>query len=188
MSTIITTSSSSASPPATPPSRTWIPTSTPISLLPTPTARLYHHIHPILILSLFYLSFPSLVANPVSTLSKLLFPVAGSQMLYCVLSLPIAKAGVLPKIIPGTRKTKPKQGGKKMKSEMGVVREKVVVRIPQFKPLLISIPVDCQWLIQRKRTYAALNPRYTPNATPRNPARHNNDHPLRRAAHNAFRA
>lgn len=70
-------------------------------------------------------------------------------MLYCVLSLPIAKAGVLPKIIPGARKTKPKPGGKKMRSEMGVLWEKVVVCIPRFKPLLISMPGDCQWLIQR---------------------------------------
>ncbi|KAL8995155.1 MAG: hypothetical protein Q9169_005064 [Polycauliona sp. 2 TL-2023] len=121
MSTATTISPSTTSPPQNPPSRLWIPTSTPITLLPTSTARLYHHMHPVLLLSLFYLSFPSLVANPVSTLTKLLFPLAGLQILYCVLCLPIAKNGVL-RVKP---KAKPKPGVKKTK-EMGVVWEKVV--------------------------------------------------------------
>ncbi|KAL8883187.1 MAG: hypothetical protein Q9192_007376 [Flavoplaca navasiana] len=119
--TTISPSTSTTPPPQNSPSQTWIPTSTPITLLPTSTARLYHHIHPILLLSLFYLSFPLLVANPISTLSKLVFPVAGLQILYCVLCLPIAKNGVL----PVKAKPKAKPGVKKGK-EMGVVWEKVV--------------------------------------------------------------
>ncbi|KAI4218650.1 MAG: hypothetical protein L6R36_008831 [Xanthoria steineri] len=122
--TISPSTTTSSSPPQDPPSRTWIPTSTPITLLPTPTARLYHHIHPILLLSLFYLSFPSLTANPVSTLCKLLLPITSLQILYCVLCLPIAKAGVL-RVKP---KPKPKPGVKKTR-ELGIVWEKVVPAI-----------------------------------------------------------
>ena len=123
--TISPSTTTSSSPPQDPPSRTWIPTSTPITLLPTPTARLYHHIHPILLLSLFYLSFPALTAHPVSTLSKLLLPITSLQILYCVLCLPIAKAGVL----RVNRKPKPKPGVKKPR-ELGIVWEKVVVSFP----------------------------------------------------------
>ncbi|KAI4122166.1 MAG: hypothetical protein LQ338_005974 [Usnochroma carphineum] len=86
-------STSTSQPQLSPPSRKFTPTSTPIPLLPTSTAHLYHHIHPILVLSLGYLSFPALVADPVSTLFRLLFPVAALQAVYCVLCLPIAQAG-----------------------------------------------------------------------------------------------
>ncbi|KAL8730929.1 MAG: hypothetical protein Q9166_003719 [cf. Caloplaca sp. 2 TL-2023] len=123
MSTTLTTSSPSSSNPQSPPSRLWIPTSTPISLLPTQTALLYHHIHPILLLSLFYLSFSALVADPVSTLYRFLFPVAGFQISYCVLCLPIAKAGVLPKIMSGGRKAKP---GAKKNKEANILWQKIV--------------------------------------------------------------
>ncbi|KAI4179366.1 MAG: hypothetical protein L6R41_007887, partial [Letrouitia leprolyta] len=58
------------------------------------TARLYHHIHPTLVLSLFYFSFSALVADPVSTLYKLCLPIAVFQGFYCVLCLPSAKGGV----------------------------------------------------------------------------------------------
>ena len=120
--TTISPSTTTSSPSQDPPSRTWIPTSTPITLLPHPTARLYHHIHPILLLSLFYLCFPSLTAHPVSTLCKLIVPITSLQILYCVLCLPIAKAGVL----RVNRKPKPKPGVKKPR-ELGIVWEKVVV-------------------------------------------------------------
>ncbi|KAL8782166.1 MAG: hypothetical protein Q9213_005637 [Squamulea squamosa] len=134
-----TTSPSIASPPKAPPSRTWIPTSKPISLLPTSTARLYHNFHPILLLSLFYLSFSALVANPISTLYRLLFPLAGFQMLFCVLCLPIARAGALPRIMSRERRAKP--GAKKMR-EVGVVWEKVVPSIlATLLTLLLATPL-----------------------------------------------
>lgn len=71
-----------------PPPRKLVPTSQTISVLPTNTARLYTHIHPILILTLYYLCFPSLVADPVSTLKKTLAPLAHLQITYCVICLP----------------------------------------------------------------------------------------------------
>ncbi|KAL8810835.1 MAG: hypothetical protein Q9223_007666 [Gallowayella weberi] len=137
MSTTTTASSPSFSPSNPPSSRTWIPTSTPISLIPTSNARLYHHIHPMLLLSLFYFSFSALVADPVSTLSILVFPVMGLQMLYCVLCLPIAKAGVLPKIsVEGRR---PKMGAKKVK-EGGVVWGKPAI-LATLLTLLAATPL-----------------------------------------------
>ena len=79
---IMTTAESEAPP------RKLIPISQTISVLPTNLARLYTHIHPFLILALYYLSFPSLVADPVSTLKKALAPLANLQIAYCVICLP----------------------------------------------------------------------------------------------------
>lgn len=70
------------------PSRKIIPQSRTISVLPTNTARVYTNIHPVLVLSLYYIFFPSLVADPVSTLKKALAPLAHLQIIYCVVCLP----------------------------------------------------------------------------------------------------
>jgi len=78
----MTTAKSEAAP------RKLVPVSQTISVLPTNTARLYTHIHPILILSLYYLWFSSLVADPVSTLKKAVAPLAHLQITYCVVCLP----------------------------------------------------------------------------------------------------
>lgn len=71
-----------------PPRRKLIPTSHIISVLPTVTAHVYTNIHPILVLTLYYVFFPSLVADPVSTLKKSLAPLAHLQIIYCVVCLP----------------------------------------------------------------------------------------------------
>ena len=82
------------------------PISQPISVLPTDIARIYTHIHPILILALYYLCFPSLVADPVSTLKKALAPLAHLQITYCVVCLPPSKASSTP---PTTVSATPKK-------------------------------------------------------------------------------
>lgn len=65
-----------------------VPKSQTISVLPTNTARVYTNIHPVLVLTLYYIFFPSLVADPVSTLKNSLAPLAHLQIIYCVVCLP----------------------------------------------------------------------------------------------------
>jgi hypothetical protein len=64
----------------------------PISLLSTPQASLYAHIHPVLIVSTLYAQFPALIQNPVATLASLLLPLAVAQALYTIICLnPVSK-------------------------------------------------------------------------------------------------
>ena len=70
-----------------------VPTSQPISLLPTTRANVYTHIHPILLLSLYYLRFSSLVATPVPTLLSSLLPLSILQITYTVICLPPTASG-----------------------------------------------------------------------------------------------
>lgn len=73
---------------STPPPRKITPTSRPVSVLAHPAAQLYSHIHPVLLLSLFYLAFPALVADPVSSLQSALLPLSALQLFYTALCLP----------------------------------------------------------------------------------------------------
>ena len=68
--------------------RKLIPVSQPISVLPTDIARLYTHLHPVVILTVYYFCFPYLVDDPVSVLSKAIAPLAHLQITYCVVCLP----------------------------------------------------------------------------------------------------
>jgi len=64
--------------------------SLPIELLPTDLARIFSQAHPALLLSAYYIRFPSLVADPVPTLLHSLLPLAALQLAYVVLCLPAA--------------------------------------------------------------------------------------------------
>lgn len=64
------------------------PPASPIDPLPTDLARLYTHIHPLLLLSLFAWRFDALVADPASVLLSSLLPVAVLQVAYVALCLP----------------------------------------------------------------------------------------------------
>ncbi|MCJ1271024.1 Glycosylphosphatidylinositol (GPI) anchor assembly protein [Lobaria immixta] len=75
-----------ASPPPT--SRKLVPTSQPINALSTDVARVYTTIHPFLLLSLYYFSFPSLVSDPVLVLQNSLLPLSVLQLGYVVTCLP----------------------------------------------------------------------------------------------------
>jgi len=77
-------------------SRKLVAISQPISVLPTNIARVYTNIHPILILALYYVCFPSLVADPVSTLKKACAPLAHLQIIYCVVCLPPSSGSSTP--------------------------------------------------------------------------------------------
>jgi hypothetical protein len=82
--------------------------SLPIELLSTDLARIYTHIHPAILLSAYYLRFPALVADPVSTLLNSLLPLAIIQASYAVICLP-ATGGTSTK-----QAKKPKPGVKKI--------------------------------------------------------------------------
>ncbi|PGH04782.1 phosphatidylinositol glycan, class F [Blastomyces parvus] len=65
----------------------------PISILSAPLAQAYAHIHPLLLLSCFALSFRALVDDPVSTLLGSLAPLALMQGIYVIICLPAATGG-----------------------------------------------------------------------------------------------
>ncbi|TVY19037.1 Glycosylphosphatidylinositol anchor biosynthesis protein 11 [Lachnellula arida] len=65
-----------------------VKTSSPIELLPTDLARIVSQVHPALLLSAYYLRFPSFVADPVPTLLSSLLPLAVIQVAYAALCLP----------------------------------------------------------------------------------------------------
>ena len=104
--------------------RKLVPTSQPISLLPTPEANVYTHVHPILLLTLYYFRFPSLVASPVSTLLSSLIPLSILQITYTVLCLPPTPSGSRSASAPA-KKTKSKRGPS-TKSHVGISAKIVV--------------------------------------------------------------
>lgn len=64
------------------------PQFTPITLNDTDLAKLYTHLHPIIVLSIYLVSFKLVVADPVSALASLLVPLAALQAVYVVVCLP----------------------------------------------------------------------------------------------------
>ncbi len=91
------------------PAKTAIPTkvSLPIELLPTDLARIVSQAHPALLLSAYYLRFPALVTDPVSTLLNSLLPLTAIQIAYAVICLPAVGSTSKPmkKAKPGSKKT-----------------------------------------------------------------------------------
>ena len=64
------------------------PQFSPVTLADNDTARLYTHVHPVVVLSIYFLSFKLIVADPVSALASLLVPLAALQVAYLVVCLP----------------------------------------------------------------------------------------------------
>jgi len=83
--------------------------SQPVELLPTDLARIFTNVHPVLLLSAYYLRFPALVADPVTTLLQSLPILAVLQIAYATCCLPPTGSGTSSKPI---KKAKP--GAKKM--------------------------------------------------------------------------
>lgn len=99
-------------------------TAAPIEPLKNDTARIYTHIHPILVLSIYAFKFPALVADPVSTLLSTLAPLAVLQIAFVAVCLPPTGG------TPSMRKQKP--GEKKTKTPNKVeqgVNSTIVVRV-----------------------------------------------------------
>jgi phosphatidylinositol glycan class F len=102
------------------------PDYSPISLLNTDAARLYTHIHPAIVLSIYFLSFKRIVADPVSALAALLLPLAVSQVAYVIICLPPTGSADL----VGKSKSSGAGKGKKSKGRSEVtLAQKIAVRI-----------------------------------------------------------
>ena len=101
----------------------------PTDVLPTDTAQLYTHIHPILVLSLYALQFPSIVADPVPALATALIPLSILQIAYVAICLPPTGGTATPVV----DKKKPGGGsGVAEKGKKGGVRGTIIVRLTQF--------------------------------------------------------
>jgi phosphatidylinositol glycan class F len=110
------------------------PPALPIDPLPTDLARLYTHIHPLLLLSLFAWRFDALVADPASVLLSSLLPVAVLQVAYVAVCLPptsgsSSSAAVIRRKVGGGGGGEKKKGGQT--TGVGGVGGSVVVRMPQ---------------------------------------------------------
>jgi phosphatidylinositol glycan class F len=99
----------------------------PIDILHNDAAKLYTHIHPILVLSAYAYQFSSIVADPVPALTSALVPLSVLQIAYVAICLPPTGSSGLTvqqeKRKPGEKK-KPAPG----KVEVGV-NLKIIVRI-----------------------------------------------------------
>jgi GPI ethanolamine phosphate transferase 2/3 subunit F len=103
--------------------------SIPVELLPTDLARIVSQAHPVLLLSAYYLRFPALVADPVSSLLNSLLPLAVIQIAYAVICLPAVGTASKPL-------KKPKLGEKKKTPEASSA--KVLVYLTLYHLLQIN--------------------------------------------------
>ena len=94
---------------------------TTVSLLDSDLARIYTHIHPLIILSIYFLSFSLIVADPVSALASLLAPLIALQVLYVVVCLPPTGSHNVPGHAGKNKSAGPgKKGGKKGEVTLGM--------------------------------------------------------------------
>ena len=127
----------STSPPPSSSSRTLIPKSQTISILPNDAARLYSNIHPALLLSLFYLFFSQLVADPVGTLARAVAPVAILQLLYCLICLPPSSGSSSP--------SAPSQQQDKQSSSTSTSSTPGALKTPKRKRVQFAKPPPTIW-------------------------------------------
>ena len=97
------------------------------------TARLYTHVHPALVLSLYAFQFKSIVADPVPALITTLIPLSILQIAYVAICLPPTGGTASAPISSDKRKL-----GEKKKAEKGKLEKevggKIIVRPPRRKP------------------------------------------------------
>ncbi|KAF2239284.1 hypothetical protein EV356DRAFT_169359 [Viridothelium virens] len=65
----------------------------PVEIRPTDAARLYTHVHPMLLLAGYFFQFRSIVADPVLALTSGLLPLSVLQISYLITCLPVAGTG-----------------------------------------------------------------------------------------------
>ncbi|KAI4906501.1 hypothetical protein J4E90_010394 [Alternaria incomplexa] len=105
-------------------------TAPPIEPLKNDSARLYTHIHPILVLSVYAFKFPALVADPVPTLLSTLAPLAVLQIAFVAVCLPPTG---------GTPSLKNKKPGEKKGKAPGKLEQGLNSKIvPAFLSLLLT--------------------------------------------------
>ncbi|KAF2490104.1 hypothetical protein BU16DRAFT_471018 [Lophium mytilinum] len=111
------------------------PAATPIDILPTDAARLYTHIHPALVLSLYALRFNAIVADPVPALLQTLIPLSTLQTAYVTICLPptAGSGSSTPAVVPKTAK---KRAGGAAKATSDSNTAKIV---PALLSLILSL-------------------------------------------------
>jgi phosphatidylinositol glycan class F len=103
----------------------------PIEPLKNDVARLYTHIHPGVVLSLYAFRFNAIVADPVPALLSILAPLAVLQIAYVAVCLP--PTGETPKVKKSKPGEKKRQAPGKLESGMNGT---IVVCLPPFEPAL----------------------------------------------------
>ena len=68
------------------------PSAPPVNIFPSPAARLYSYVHPVLLVTVYVASFPSLVADPITKLLNDLPLLSVLQIAYVMVCLPPAGA------------------------------------------------------------------------------------------------
>lgn len=120
------------------------PPATPIDILNNDTARVYTHIHPVLVLSLYSYKFNSIVADPVAALTSTLLPLSILQIAYVAICLP--PTGGSGAAAAQTEKRKP---GEKKKAAPGKlesgVNSKIIVSRSPGDPRRPTSPSSSQW-------------------------------------------
>ncbi|KAH6642274.1 GPI biosynthesis protein Pig-F [Boeremia exigua] len=106
---------------------------TPIEPLNTDIARIYAHVHPVLVLSLYAYKFNDLVANPAPVLISTLLPIAVLQVVYVAVCLPpTSGTGSTPQI-------KKQKAGEKKKAVLSKVEKGInETVVPAFLSLLLT--------------------------------------------------
>lgn len=66
----------------------------PVELLSSDAARVYKHIHPALVLGIFYAVFSHTVSDPVTSLTYLLVPLATLQIAFCCICVPASSSDI----------------------------------------------------------------------------------------------
>jgi hypothetical protein len=122
----------------------------PIDVLSNPIAQTYTHIHPVVLISTYSLAFGAIVADPVTTLTYGLIPLAGLQAAYLVTCLPVTDGGSAAP--PSKEKEKGKGRVKKVKVE-ATASGRIFVRFPAIGPEI------WQWMLTDDR------PRFSPSSS-----------------------
>lgn len=112
----------------------------PVDILKNDTARLYTHVHPALVLSLYALRFNAIVADPVPALTTTLIPLSLLQIAYVAICLPPTGGTASAPLTNDKRKV-----GDKKKAEKGrlerAIGSKVIVSPPLYVAGAIGISI-----------------------------------------------
>ncbi|KAF2103981.1 hypothetical protein NA57DRAFT_70192 [Rhizodiscina lignyota] len=115
--------------------------SAPITTLDSGLARIYTHLHPLLVLSLFFFRFQATVEDPVTTLTNGLAPLGILQIIYVVLCLPATGSSTPSSAAKPT--PKPSRGKKTQagKGDGGVAGRTVPAMLSHLLTTLLATPL-----------------------------------------------
>jgi phosphatidylinositol glycan class F len=100
------------------------PPAAPVEVVDTDFSRIYTHIHPILVLSLYTFSFPAIVADPIQGLTYALPWLLVLQIAYAAICLPPMEGGTA-----SAEKKRPGEKKKKAPASASSISPKALVSI-----------------------------------------------------------